>query len=233
MLPGYQGPRKREETYFKPMEFESNNSLLQQAMSSRDNMNRNISDLANIQPNTITKEQVVEQIVNDRQPASAQEMKIYQGENGGSGPVIYDDGMFNSYTGLRGNKAFRNNNPGNISGMGGNLLYGAAAFARNKTGDAGDRSQLVFNSPKDGWRALYTLASSKRYNNAPIEQAFSKYQTNQDAWRNMLGGMRKYGIDPSKSTFNQLSPEQKVWFLNQRANHEGYTGHALTQDMLY
>jgi len=150
----------------------------------------------------------------------------------GKGFTIYDNGKYNSYTKLSGNKAFRNNNPGNISGMSGNLLYGASGFARNSHGDAGDRAQLVFNTPQQGYKAMYQLMSGKNYNNAPISKAFSKYQSNQVAWKNMQNAMVKNGINPRTSTFNQLSPQQKVWFMNSRAAHEGYTGQRVTWDML-
>ncbi len=143
------------------------------------------------------------------------------------GADIKTSGMFNKYTGLRGNKAYRNNNPGNITGMGGNLLYGAAGVASSKHGDAGDRAQLVFNSPEEGWKAMHSLMSSKSYNNAPISKAFSKWQSDQKAWGNMKATLRKSGIDVDKQTFNSLSPSQKKTFMNQRARHEGFTGNLI------
>lgn len=144
---------------------------------------------------------------------------------GNAEPIIsISDGMFNPATGLRGNKAFRNNSPGNITGMGGKLLYGAKGFARSNTGDKGDQNLLFFNTPKEGWNAMNSLMSSKRYNNAPIKQAFDKYQTDKKAWGQMLDGMSKMGIDPNKQTFNSLSPDQKIAFMNQRARFEGFTG---------
>ena len=138
-----------------------------------------------------------------------------------------DGRMYNPYTKKYGNKAFRNNNQGNITGMSGNLLYGASRIARSKHGDAGDRGQLVFDTPKQGWQAMYSLMKSDRYNNAPIRQAFSKYQSDQKAWSNMLHNLEVAGID-TKSKFNSLPMKQKLTFMNQRAKHEGWTGAPLT-----
>ena len=150
----------------------------------------------------------------------------------GPAPRAGGSGMYNEMTGLRGNKAFRNNNPGNITGMGGKLLYGAKAIAGSKHGDAGDRAQLVFANANDGWRAMNSLMSGSRYNNAPIASAFSKYQSDQNAWGNMKNHLRGSGINVDRLTFNQLSPSQKIVFMNQRARHEGFTGAALTQGVL-
>lgn len=135
--------------------------------------------------------------------------------------------MYNEFTGLSGNKAYRNNNPGNITGMGGKLLYGASTVAKSKTGDAGDRAQLVFDSPEKGWNAMHSLMSSKKYNDAPISKSFSKWQSDQKAWNGMKKSLRKSGIDVDKQTFNSLSPTQKKIFMNQRARHEGFTGNLL------
>ncbi len=151
---------------------------------------------------------------------------------GGSAPIAGGSGMYNEMTGLRGNKAFRNNNPGNITGMSGNLLYGAKGIARSGTGDVGDRAQLVYETADDGWRAMNSLMSGSRYNNAPIASAFSKYQSDQNAWSNMKKHLTKSGIDVNNSTFNQLSPQQKIVFMNQRARHEGFTGAPVTMDVL-
>jgi len=140
----------------------------------------------------------------------------------GSGANIKTSGMFNEFTGLRGNKAFRNNNPGNITGMGGKLLYGAKGFAGSKHGDAGDRNQLVYGSAEDGTRAMHSLMSGSKYNNAPIAQAFSKWQTDQKAWNRMKNEYRHAGIDVDRSRYNDLSSGQKQKFMQIRANHEGY-----------
>jgi len=133
-------------------------------------------------------------------------------------------GKFNMITGKQGNKAFRNNNPGNITGMGGRLLYGAVGFAKSKHGDAGDQNQLVFDSPEAGTKAMYGLMSGGSYNNAPISQAFSKWQTDKKAWANMKQKYRGMGIDVDRQRFNDLSPQQKYNFMNVRAKHEGFQG---------
>ncbi len=158
-------------------------------------------------------------------------------------PVITPDGsihvndqhvngkMYNSYTGLSGNKAFRNNNPGNLSGMSG-LGYGASKIMHSNHGDKGDQKQLAFKDAASGWRGMNTLMSQKNYNNAPIRSAFAKYQSDQKAWGNMLSSMEKKGINTG-GTFNQLSPDQKIIFMNDRARHEGWTGAPLTKDVLY
>jgi len=121
-------------------------------------------------------------------------------------------------------KASRNNNPGNITGMGGKLLYGASSIAKSKTGDKGDRAQLVFNTPQEGWNAMRSLMSSERYNSAPIRQAFQQYQTDQNAYANILKEYQKKGIDVDRQTFNSLTPELQNEFMKTRARFEGYKG---------
>ncbi|RLF26898.1 MAG: hypothetical protein DRN14_06130 [Thermoplasmata archaeon] len=116
--------------------------------------------------------------------------------------------------------------------MSGKLLYGAQGIAKSGTGDVGDRSQLVYRTADDGWRAMNQLMSGSRYNNAPISSAFAKYQSDQNAWGNMKKRLVKSGIDVNNLTFNQLSPQQKLIFMNQRARHEGFTGAPLTAGIM-
>ncbi len=145
----------------------------------------------------------------------------------GSGFTLKDNGMYNSHTGLRGNMAYRNHNPFNITGMSGKLLYGAVGRAVSPgfgNQDAGDMNQLVYANARAGTVAGNTLMSSKRYNNAPIAQAFAKWQSNQKAWGNMKDTYRKNGLDIDNMTYNQLSPQQKYSFMKTRAAHEGFTG---------
>jgi len=103
----------------------------------------------------------------------------------------------NPITGKSGNKAFRNNNPGNITGMGGKLLYGAVAIVRNPHGDKGDQAQLVFKTPEDGFKAMHRLMIRK-YNYAPIKVAFSKWQTDKKMFANILKAYTRAGIDINK-----------------------------------
>lgn len=133
-------------------------------------------------------------------------------------------GSLNKSTGISGNKATRNNNPFNISGLGGKLLYGAKGFSYSKHGDKGDQKMLYYASAEDGVKAGVKLMSSNRYNNKPIAQAFKKYQTNQKAFGNMLTKYRKLGIDVDNKTFNQLTNSQKYDFMAVRAEHEGFSG---------
>jgi len=138
---------------------------------------------------------------------------------------------YNPYTKLSGTQATRNNNPGNISGMGGKLLYGAKRIARSGTRDAGDQKQLVFDNSRDGWRAMYSLMRGDKYNNAPIRKAFAKYQSDQAAFGRILNEMSSRGINID-NVFNNLPLDQKVEFMRIRAAHEGYRGKRLTADML-
>ncbi len=142
----------------------------------------------------------------------------------GSAPVTVTSNKYNDITGKRGNKAYRNNNPGNITGMGGNLLYGAIGFAKSKHGDKGDQNQLVYDSPEAGTKAMYKLMSGSSYNNAPIGKAFDKWQSDKKAWSNMKNKYRQAGIDVDRQTFNDLTPNQKYTFMNIRAKHEGFQG---------
>ncbi len=123
-------------------------------------------------------------------------------------------------------KASRNNNPGNITGAGGKKLFGAVGIAHSKHGDAGDRAQLQFKTMDDGWRAMNSLMSSKNYNNAPISQAFSKWQSDQGAWGRIKNSYRKVGIDVDNQRYNDLSSSQKLDFMRIRALHEGFYGQA-------
>ena len=148
--------------------------------------------------------------------------------------ISVDGKMHSPYTGITGTMADRHINPGNISGVSGNLLYGASRIARNKASSKrgnGDVKQLVFPDARTGWRAMYSLMNKPMYNNAPIVQAFSKYQENKDAWKTMVSGLNKKGID-TNMVFKNLTMEQKVLFMQERARHEGWTGVPLTREML-
>jgi len=123
----------------------------------------------------------------------------------------------------KGSKATRNNNPSNITGMGGKLLYGAIGFAKSNTGDAGDRNQLVYATPQAGFQAFHRLASSGRYNSAPINKAFSKWQTDQVSFRNKLSDLARHGVDTNKR-YRDLSPQAQKVFRMVWSKHEGYKG---------
>jgi hypothetical protein len=122
------------------------------------------------------------------------------------------------------NKSTDNNNPGNITGMSGKLLYNAAAIVKSNTGDKGDRAQLYFATPDDGWKAMDSLMSSKRYNSTPISSAFRQYQTDTKMYDSILSEYRRKGIDVDKLRYNDLSQSQKKIFMETRARWEGYKG---------
>ena len=132
-------------------------------------------------------------------------------------------GLYNSYTKQYGSKATRNFNPGNITGMGGNLLYGAVGMADSPIGDKGDQTQLVFKTPQAGFDAMHKLALSNRYNTAPINTAFSAWQTDQKSFKNKLHDLNKAGINTNNKYAN-LSPEQQKVFRKVWSQHEGYRG---------
>jgi hypothetical protein len=136
------------------------------------------------------------------------------------GKVYY--GTKNPFTNKVGNKATRNNNPGNITGMGGKLLYGAIGFNRSNTGDRGDRMQLVFKTPQDGFKAMHQLALNK-YSNAPIRTAFDKWQTDKKSFKHKLSALKRAGIDINKK-YSQLSPEEQFTFRRIWSRYEGYRG---------
>lgn len=141
----------------------------------------------------------------------------------GIGWVTYPNGM----TKRGGSKSWRNNNPGNITGMGGKLLFGAIGIAVSNTGDRGDRAQLVFSSTKDGFNAMRALIA-KRYGTGPINVSFRKYQTDMVSFSNKLKDLWKHGIDHTKS-FNSLTTNQKQLFLEIWAKWEGYKIGKITQ----
>ena len=146
--------------------------------------------------------------------------------------MLQNGQMYNPYTKISGTKATRNNNPGNITGMSGKLLYGASRIAHSKYGDSGDQRQLVYDTPEQGWKAMHSLMSGDRYNKTNIAQDFAKYQSDKKAWGNMLNDLRSKGINPDMNTFNKLSPAQKLYFMQSRARHEGFKGTPLTLQML-
>ena len=131
-------------------------------------------------------------------------------------------GLYNAHTKTYGSKATRNFNPGNITGMSGKLLYGAIGMADSPVGDKGDRSQLVFNTPKAGFQAMHQLAMNN-YSGAPINKSFSKWQTDQNSFKAKLNDLSKNGINTG-SKYSALSPEQQGLFRKIWSQHEGYRG---------
>jgi hypothetical protein len=119
-------------------------------------------------------------------------------------------------------KATAHNNPGNITGMGGKLLYNAIGIASSNTGDSGDRKQLIYATPEDGFKAMHTLAV-RHYSDAPIRIAFNKWQTDKASFFNKLRDLEKYGIDTSKKYTDLNSTDQKL-FRKIWSQHEGYRG---------
>jgi hypothetical protein len=119
-------------------------------------------------------------------------------------------------------KATGNNNPGNITGMGGKLLYGAIDFARSSTGDKGDQNQLVYSTPQAGFEAMHRLAVDK-YSNGPIKTAFAKWQTDKKAFQNKLNDLAKYGVDINKP-YSKLDKDSQKLFRKIWSQHEGYRG---------
>ncbi len=150
---------------------------------------------------------------------------------------VYDEdhnlgkGLYNPYTKKYGTKATRNNNPGNITGMGGTLLYGASKIAKSKSGDRGDQAQLVFDDEASGWSAMYQLMKSEKYNHMSIREDFSKYQTDNDAWARIKDELTQRGVNIDRR-FIDLTPEEQVIFMQNRAQHEGWKGKPLQLSML-
>ena len=149
------------------------------------------------------------------------------------GNFIYDEdhnlgkGYYNPYTKKYGNKAWRNNNPGNITGMSHKLLRGAHRIAINKHGDGGDQAQQVYGTPKEGWKAMYGLMKDK-YGQGSFEKEFSRWQnikvkSGANAWKQIKNEMGHRGVSISKS-FNNMTVEEKLITMNIRAQHEGWTG---------
>jgi len=137
-------------------------------------------------------------------------------------PVV--SGRHNTITGITsGTKAERNNNPANITGMGGKLIYGAVAFATSNTGDAGDRKQLVFKTIKEGFKAMDDLYK-KKYSDKPIAIDFKKHQTDMVSFASKLKDLRKHGIDVDKTKYSDLKPKDQLLFRKIFAKWEGYRG---------
>ena len=173
-------------------------------------------DLAKMQADNMLRAEILKKsrILND---VPINNLSIPQGQvDDGS------QGMFNPITGIKGTKATRNNNPGNITGMGNKLLYGAIGFAKSRTGDNGDQNQLVYKTPQEGFRAMHELAV-KRYSQAPINMAFSKWQTDQKSFANKISDLNKYGIDTRKR-YVDLTPDDQKLFRKIWSQHEGYRG---------
>ena len=131
-------------------------------------------------------------------------------------------GTVNPLTKRKGTKAYRNYNPGNITGMSGKLLYGAIGFAKSNTGDAGDRMQLVFPSEEAGFKAMHQLALD-RYSGGAIKTEFAKWQTDKKAFLSKLSALKRAGIDINKR-YSDLSPKEQRKFRKIWAMFEGYKG---------
>ena len=162
--------------------------------------------------------------------------------NAKDGVAVYDEdhmlgkGYYNPYTKRYGNKADRNFNQGNITGMGGKLLYGAERIAYNKFGDKGDQAQQVYPNAKAGWKAMYGLMM-KQYTGGSIKQQFKKWQNVKSergaaAWKQIQTSMVHRGINIDKN-FKDLSMEQKMIVMNVRAHHEGWTGAPLNDTSIF
>jgi len=180
--------------------------IFQNAINERAMMSRYVSNLA------------------DTTAGNSQQRFAAPGGYLSSGANIQTEGKFNLATGKRGTKAWRNNNPGNITGMGGRTLFGAIGVAKSPHGDSGDRAQQVFDSPEAGTKAMLQQMSAPSYNKAPIASAFDKWQTDKKAWNRMKNQYRTVGIDVDNQRFNDLTPKQKYTFMNIRAKHEGWNG---------
>lgn len=123
-----------------------------------------------------------------------------------------------------GSKSWRNNNPGNITGMSG-TLYGAIGHALNPRAAAkGDRDQLVFSSVKEGFEAMRTMINSKY--KGPIRETFAKYQ--ESGFSQKLNDWIAHGIDINK-TFQSLSVSIQDLFLKIIAKWEGYKPGTITK----
>ena len=145
--------------------------------------------------------------------------------------------MYNSFTGLSGNKNYRNNNWFNISGVGMKTPgYGAAGFnyGQGKHLGKGDVKMLVFKTPKDGVKAGYKLVSGSSYNRGNINSMFAKYQEDKGAHVRNMKKLQGMGIPVYNKSFNQLSKDQQLTFMNQMVAKEGdVQGGKVTWDMIF
>jgi hypothetical protein len=133
----------------------------------------------------------------------------------GKGTVYYRDktpGFFQK----DGHKNEVTNNPGNITGGHGKLLFGATGRLLSKYNgqDASDSNILVYPDAKAGFRAMDQQMRAKRYN-GPIKTAFAQWQKH--GFEGKLAKLRKAGVNPNKS-YKQLTPEEqakmrKVWAI--------------------
>ncbi len=163
---------------------------------------------------------------------SASGMEVYHKGIGNVIPSTWiqaKNGRFNPYTGLTGTQAYRNNNPGNISGAYG-LKFGAKhiAYSSGKGLEKADKYQLIFDSLEDGYRASHKLAGSPSYNRRGkgkygIINNFRKWQSSKKGWDEMVSKGRAAGINLHKN-FNELSTSQQVDWINIRADVEGFKG---------
>ena len=121
-----------------------------------------------------------------------------------------------------GSKAWRNNNPGNISGMNPDNVttYGAAGVAVTTTGDSGDQRQLVFNTREEGVAAFDQLIE-RSYSEGAIEEELKTYQTSESGYRGKISSMKKAGIDVSKPV-GDLTAEQYEKFREIMFRFEGW-----------
>ena len=134
-------------------------------------------------------------------------------------------GMYNPITGKRGNKPTRNNNPGNITGAGGKLLYSAIAIENSGTGKdkIGDAKQLVFRTPQDGFLAMHRLLLSKTYSNEPLIYSLRKWQKDQNSYRQRIKAMINSGVNVNKR-YSQMTPQEQFLVRKIIAKYEGWRG---------
>ncbi len=124
--------------------------------------------------------------------------------------VQYQDGSIEK---RGGNRASRNNNPGNIS-------YGP--FARSQGAVGTDGRFAVFPTPNAGFQAMKGLLRSQGYSNLTIAQAIAKWAPpSENDTQGYIAGIASLGIDTNK-TFEQLTPYEQDLLVTGMAKKEGY-----------
>jgi hypothetical protein len=116
---------------------------------------------------------------------------------------------------LKGNRNWRNNNPGNLE-------YGN--FAKSNDAIGTDGRFAVFPSFNEGLEAMQNLLfETPKYSDLTIEQAISRYapafENNTGRYTNIVANAA--GV-PASTKLSELSPEQRQRFVEAQIAHEGF-----------
>ncbi|MDR0803745.1 MAG: hypothetical protein LBO08_01490 [Rickettsiales bacterium] len=127
--------------------------------------------------------------------------RMYVGSNG------------NIYEASGGDRAWRNNNPGNIED---------GKFARNNGAIGSDGRFAIFPDRNTGWNAMVGLLSTDAYQNLTIEGAINRYASpNENNVNDYLKSIENQTGFPRITPMNNLSKDNLLNLAKAMKAHEG------------